>query len=159
MLCSMDFEALCDALRTAPQAVRSQLWRTLPHVSQQRRLSSGELDMLRDLLLDERELEIRTAGALLLDRVIHAQRAQPKPESFHDWLFSSFRPPFAATAGASPAPSLVLTVCDAEYIRDVQAQVEIARHLPADRYPHTHFRHVPLQSPNWSDIELDRASA
>jgi len=60
-------------------------------------------------------------------------------------------------ARAGTQSSLVLSVCDNQYIRDVQAQVEIARLLPSDRYPQTKFRHVPHEHPDWGDAGLDQA--
>jgi len=53
----------------------------------------------------------------------------------------------------------VVTVCDNEYIRDVQALVAMARHFPSDRYPRTVFRHVALHAPDWEEIGLHRTEA
>jgi hypothetical protein len=53
----------------------------------------------------------------------------------------------------------VVTVCDNEYVRDVQALVYLARHLSTERYGKTDVHHVSLHNPDWAEVELDRADA
>jgi len=152
----MDFETLHRGLRSGTPASRKHFWKSLPREHSERPFSPKEVNELRALLLEEPDIDVRTTGAICLDEVLHMPGRAPE-ESFHDWLFRSFRHTGAESKAAKR--SLVVTVCDNEYVRDVQALVEVARHLPSDRYPQTVFRHVALNSPDWADVGLDRAEA
>jgi hypothetical protein len=153
----MEFAALKERLRHGSAAARKETWKLLPKEHVEHPFSAKEVKELRDLLLDEEDLDVRTTGMICLDRVLHLT-GPVLEESFHNWIFQSFRQ--ANTESRSGRKrSIVVTVCDHQYVRDVQAQVEVARHLPADRYPHTVFRHAALHSPDWADVELNKAEA
>ena len=153
----MDFLALKAELTSGDAASRKEVWRSLPRGHAEHPFFSGELSKLRVLLYKEADLDVRTTGAICLEEMLHMPGA-PQGESFHDWLFHSFRHTHAESKAALKR-SLVLTVCDNEYVRDVHALVEVARHLPTDRYPQTVFRHVALHSPDWADVGLNHAGA
>lgn len=154
----MDFDALYKELRSVSAATRKKSWRLLP-LELARPLSPSEITMLQALLLEETDLDVRTTGSVCLDQKLHMAVPGPAPdESFHDWLFHSFRHAPAESKSAAKR-SVVVTVCDDEYVRDVHALVEVARRLPFDRYPQTEFQHVALHSPEWADVGLNRADA
>ncbi len=153
----MDFSALQVKLKHGDPAARKTCWKELAREFIHHPLTPSESRFLNALLLKEEDLDVRTTGMLCLHSVPRLTGPSVQ-ESFHSWLFDSFRHAHTDSVAATRR-SLVVTVCDNEYIRDVQALVAIARHFPSDRYPHTVFRHVALHSPDWDDVGLLRTDA
>jgi len=148
----MEFTELVEKLRDIEKRRRIGYWKLLPNLHEKRAFTQSEADALRQLLLEEQDLECRTSGMLYLDRILHTP--VQGGGGLHDWLFEPFRVPQRGSGGKR---SVVLTVCDNAYIRDVGAQIEIARLLPSSRYSSTEFHHVPLEDPDWGDVGLDGA--
>ncbi len=153
----MDFLTLKLLLTSGDAAARKEAWKSLPREHALHPFTPPEVSKLRALVLREPDLDVRITAAVCLDEILHMPGPPPE-ESFHDWLFQSFRQTQAEQKAAAKR-SLVITVCDNEYVRDVHALVEVARHFPTDRYPQTVFRHVALYSPEWADVALNRADA
>ncbi len=157
----MDFLAFQQELNEASIAKRKQIWASLPQRLNDHPLSPSAAKSLRAILLKESDLDVRTTGILVIPPSVDPPNPLPRTEpqeGFQSWLFHAFRPALGEPR-ASAKRSLVVSVCDREYIRDVQAQVEVARHLPADLYPYTRFQHLALHSPEWSHVGLDGADA
>lgn len=140
---------LLEHLRNPTLAIRKDNWKQLPEFHVKQPFSRAQIMELQKALAKESDLDVRTIGIIALDQILHMP--VPEPESFFNWLFHSFR----SRGGADTGPSLVLTVRDDENFRDVQALVEVARHLDAERYAQTEFRDVSQQSPDWADIRWD----
>jgi hypothetical protein len=102
-----------------------------------------------------RELqELRFELHRLIDLVAVRPWARRPKAPLEDWFFRPFRP----TPRLSN-PCGVVGICDREYIRDVQAQILLARRLSIERYPDTKFCYLALSNPVWSDVELERINA
>jgi hypothetical protein len=153
----MDILTRYSGLRNKDALARKVSWKRLREEYGDHPFSPREVNELRLLLLDEPDPDVRTTGIICLDQMLHSPTPAPE-EGFHDWLFHSFRQTRGEGKQATKH-SLVVTVCDDAYVRDVQALVEVARRLPSDRYSQTVFRHVALQSPDWADVGLNRAEA
>lgn len=153
----MDFPALLKDLKDASTAKRKLIWTSLPQKHGDHPFSPSEVRQLQGLLFKESDWDVRTTGMLCLIKLLHMAGPELQ-ESFQSWLFSAFRSHLGEPRALAKR-SIVVSVCDDEYIRDMQAQVELARHLPSDRYPHTEFQHVALHSPNWAHVGLNRAEA
>lgn len=74
-----------------------------------------------------------------------------------EWFFGPFRPRLGGNHVSNPCACI--GVCDREHLRDVQAQLILARHLASNRFPDTHFYHVPFHHPDWSDVGIDKINA
>ncbi len=103
-------------------------------------------------LLDDVNGDLRLK--VLTDLVI----AQPWREEpvISDWLFQPFRKTLHAR---SFRQSAVVSVCDREYIRDVQAMLTLSRTLSKAHYPKTRFHQIALHNPAWAHVELDTLGA
>lgn len=145
----MKFATLLEHLGNPTLATRKDLWKLLPETHTKQPFSRAQIRELQKVLAKEGDLDVRTIGIIALVQILLIP--VPEPESFFNWLFQSFR----SQGGANPARSLVLTVRDDENFRDVQALVEVARHLNSERYAQTEFRHVSQQSPDWADIRWE----
>jgi hypothetical protein len=159
----LDFTRLCKHLQANDAETKKKYWRSLPARHEVQRFTREEIRTLEDLVLAEKDQDLRAYAILSLSAVyaLGGIAAGEKPtekssEKLSDWLFEPFSH-VRKDARAGTQSSLVLSVCDNQYIRDVQAQVEIARLLPSDRYPQTKFRHVPHEHPDWGDAGLDQA--
>jgi len=155
----LDFTRLCKLLQASDTETKRKYWEELPARHELRRFTRQEIRVLRDLASAEKDPEIARYAALSFFAAFAigggpaAERQPEKPaEKLADWLFEPFR-----DAPAGNHHSLVLSVCDRHYLRDVQAQVEIARLLPLERYPLTNFRHVAHEHPDWGNAGLGQA--
>jgi hypothetical protein len=153
----MNMSKLQAKLRAGDPAARKESWKALLQEHRNHSFSRLDAKALQSVLLTEDDLDARTTGMICLDQILHST-VPVIQESFHSWLFHSFRHT-RIDPGGTKKGSLVVTVCDNEYIRDVQALVAMARHFPSDRYPRTVFRHVALHAPDWEEIGLHRTEA
>ncbi|MGB9032305.1 MAG: hypothetical protein WCC27_19425 [Acidobacteriaceae bacterium] len=151
----LDFTRLWKLLQAGDAETKKKYWRSLPARHEAQRFTRAEVRTLEDLALAEKEQDLARCATLSLAAVYAIggvvageKQAENPAETLADWLFE----PFREEAGVGDHVSLVLSVCDEHHLRDVQAQVEIARLLPSERYPHTRFRHVPEKQPDWSGL-------
>lgn len=155
----LDFTRLCKLLQASDAETKKKYWEELPARHEMRRFTRQEIRALRDLASTEKDPEIARYAALSFFAAFAigagpaGEKQTEKPaEKLADWLFEPFR-----DAPPGNHNSLVLSVCDRHYLRDVQAQVEIARLLPLERYPLTKFRHVSHEHPDWGNAGLGQA--
>ena len=153
------FDSLYSKLKNSRDpGGRKTAWRSLVDLHAEDRLSHSQLEQCRELLLSEDDLHVRTTGIIYLDKVLHAYGAHGHDHSLQHWLFTPFRQAHGGSFTDSGS-AVVITFCDNQYSRDVQALVEVARHLPTDRYPQTNFKLVSIESPDYADTGIDRADA
>jgi len=131
----LDFTRLCKHLQANDAETKKKYWRSLPARHEVQRFTREEIRTLEDLVLAEKDQDLRAYAILSLSAVyaLGGVAAGEKPtekssEKLSDWLFEPFSH-VRKDARAGTQSSLVLSVCDNQYIRDVQAQVEIARLL------------------------------
>jgi hypothetical protein len=151
----LDFTRLWKRLQASDAETKKKNWRSLPARHEVQRFSQEEIWTLQDLAVAEKDQELARyatfsiAAVYAIGGVAGGEKQTEKPaETLADWLFE----PFREDARAGNHLSLVLSVCHEHYLRDVQAQVEIARLLPLGQYRHTEFRHVPEKHPDWSGL-------
>jgi len=79
---------------------------------------------------------------------------QNQQTEMEEWFFEPFRPRFKVSQVSNPCACIA--ICDKEHLRDVQAQLVLARRLASNRFPDTRFYPVPLQNPDWADVGIDQ---
>lgn len=150
-------------MKATSRAKRAQTWEDVcDSANQLSREDSYKL--LRSLekeesgmLADERFAELHFMFKQLIRFLAAQPWAKNSETTIDEWFFAPFRPRFDGSGISNPCAAI--GVCDREHIRDVQAQLILARYLSKDRFPDTEFYHVPLLNPDWSDVGTDKINA
>ncbi len=133
---------LLEHLRKGNTQQKLGAWGALSRLA----LDERDLALLHSLLKLETDLSVRTFG------IVSLLQATMPPGRLGWSLWDSFRVP-------SDAHAAVIGICDRQHIRDVQSLVILARYLSKEHFPQTDFHHIPLETPPWGAVGLDKLSA